>query len=262
MYIGINNRKTTRSYMLTSGEILKPYIVVQTKNSSTTERGTLPLTTNTTRGLHLSVQLGSTTYRPLEGHSVSASDTYYTSYEQSEGLSSTTALTRESTSGESYLTRSSTSGYGTKTVNTKPTVQSAYRTTFTGTQMTPSGNYTISGYMTRTSSYSEIEYTIGGQVRDYCTVTYISGYSIKDNNGANKTTGNARATAQPYQTPPTCFISKQVYVATATVYTITETITTATLTRSSTSGTSYLTCSSTSGYSGVSSSSSSSAEWN
>ena len=106
-YLPITDGIETKRYLATSAYPTKPYLHVG--------NDVIPLTTNTTNGLQLKVKVGTQTYRLMEYGSESASATYYTSAEVSEGLSEVTALTRESTSGESYLTRESTSGeiYGT-----------------------------------------------------------------------------------------------------------------------------------------------------
>lgn len=110
-YLPITDGIETKRYLATSAYPTKPYLHVG--------NDVIPLTTNTTNGLQLKVKVGTQTYRLMEYGSESASATYYTSAEVSEGLSEVTALTRESTSGESYLTRESTSGeiYGTSAEN-------------------------------------------------------------------------------------------------------------------------------------------------
>ena len=101
-YLAISHNNESKRYLATSAYPTKPYMHVG--------NDVIPLTTNTTSGLQLKVKIGGQTYRPMEYGSESASASYYTTAEVSEGLSETTALTRVSTSGESYLTRESTSG--------------------------------------------------------------------------------------------------------------------------------------------------------
>lgn len=101
-YLAISHGNESKRYLATSAYPTKPYMHVG--------NDVIPLTTNTTSGLQLKVKIGGQTYRPMEYGSESASASYYTTAEVSEGLSETTALTRVSTSGESYLTRESTSG--------------------------------------------------------------------------------------------------------------------------------------------------------
>jgi len=112
MYLKIKNGTSVKQYTLTDS-YAKPYIKVS--------GSILPLTTQDTTGLRLKVKANNTTYRPLEYGSASASATYYTTSENTAGLSEITTLTRESTSGTSYLTRESTSGtsYLTKVVSTE-----------------------------------------------------------------------------------------------------------------------------------------------
>ena len=100
MYLKVQYNNSIKPYTLTDN-YNKPYIKV---NGSI-----LPLTTNTTQGLHIKISMNNITYRPLEYNSMSTSDTYYTSKVDSIGLSSTTALTRSSTYDTQYYTRSSTS---------------------------------------------------------------------------------------------------------------------------------------------------------
>lgn len=93
-YLKIKNGTETKQYTLTDN-YSKPYLVVNTNQ-------VLPLTTDTTAGLRLNVGISDTTYRLLEYGSASASATYYTTAISSEGLSETTALTCESTSGTAF----------------------------------------------------------------------------------------------------------------------------------------------------------------
>ena len=100
MYLKVQYNNSIKNYNLTDN-YNKPYIKVS--------NSILPLTTNTTNGICIKIQANNTTYRPLEYQSMSTSDTYYTSAVNSNGLSSTTALTRSSTYDTQYYTRSSTS---------------------------------------------------------------------------------------------------------------------------------------------------------
>ena len=100
MYLKVQYNNSIKLYTLTDN-YNKPYIKIS--------NSILPLTTNTTQGLHIKLYANNTTYIPLEYNSMSTSDTYYTSAIQSNGLSSTTALTRSSTYDTQYYTRSSTS---------------------------------------------------------------------------------------------------------------------------------------------------------
>ena len=88
MYLKIKDNNQTKQYTLTSS-FQKPYMVVKHESTSSV----LPLTTNTTSGMHLKVKANNTTYRPMEFTSASGSGTYYTSQVNSDGLSSVTALT-------------------------------------------------------------------------------------------------------------------------------------------------------------------------
>ena len=124
MYLKVQYNNSIKPYTLTDN-YNKPYIKV---NGSI-----LPLTTNTTNGIHINIYANNTTYRPLEYNSMSTSDTYYTSAIQSNGLSSTTALTRSSTYDTQYYTRSSTSSTVYDTVSNNISIISnvyiAYRNT-------------------------------------------------------------------------------------------------------------------------------------
>ena len=143
-YLVVNN---TKSYHVTN-EYVKPYIHI---NGSI-----LPLTSN--GGGVINLNINNTSYRPLEYKSQSASDTYYTSAVNSEGLSSTTALTRSSTSGESYETRSSTSG-------------TSYGTTVQG-----------QSYFVNLSTYSTYSFYNGNYTTSF--ITY-SGYEITNVSGSS-----------------------------------------------------------------------------
>ena len=163
MYLKVQYNNSIKQYSLTNN-YNKPYIKV---NGSI-----LPLTTNTTNGIHINIQANNTTYRPLEYQSMSTSNTYYTSAVNSNGLSSTTALTRSSTSqtiyhtcsstsGTSYLTRSSTSGTSYLTQSTTDIVF--------------------------TSIYSAFGYTGSYQYHSEATTYDIKTVRLMTNYGANST---------------------------------------------------------------------------
>ena len=132
MYLKVQYNNSIKQYTLTNN-YNKPYIKVS--------NSILPLTTNTTQGLCIKINHNNTTYRPLEYNSMSTSATYYTSGINSNGLSSTTALTRSSTSqtiyhtcsstsSTSYLTRSSTSGTSYLTqLSSLPSILMRYEST-------------------------------------------------------------------------------------------------------------------------------------
>ena len=102
MYLEIKEGSSSKQYTLTDS-YAKPYIKVSNQS-------VLPLTTNTTQGLQLKVSIGGSTMRGMEFNTMSTSVTYYSSAANPGIMSSTTALTRQSTSSTSYLTRPSTSG--------------------------------------------------------------------------------------------------------------------------------------------------------
>lgn len=144
MDLKVSNSVTTKTYALTNVAPAKPYLNVS--NSF------LPLTTNTTSGLKLKVTKNNKTYRALEYGTVSSSDTFYTSANVSDGLSSTTGLTRASTSGTTYLTRASTSGtnYGTR-ASTSNTVYGT-RASTSGTKYGTRASTSTTIYQTRAST--------------------------------------------------------------------------------------------------------------
>ena len=144
MNLKVSNSVTTKTYALTNAAPAKPYLNVS--NSF------LPLTTNTTSGLKLKVTKNNNTYRALEYGTVSSSDTFYTSANVSDGLSSTTGLTRVSTSGTTYLTRASTSGtnYGTR-ASTSNTVYGT-RASTSGTKYGTRASTSATSYLTRAST--------------------------------------------------------------------------------------------------------------
>lgn len=111
MYMKIKNGTNTKAYHLTESHE-KPYIVVKNK-------GVLPLTTNTTQGLQMKVKINNVTYRPLEYKTASSENTYSLSKLDSQGLSSTTGLTKISTASIRYGTQYSTTNtrYGVSTYN-------------------------------------------------------------------------------------------------------------------------------------------------
>lgn len=144
MDLKVSNSVTTKTYALTNVAPAKPYLNVS--NSF------LPITTNTTSGLKLKVTKNNNTYRALEYGTVSSSDTFYTSANVSDGLSSTTGLTRASTSGTTYLTRASTSGtnYGTR-ASTSNTVYGT-RASTSGTNYGTRASTSATSYLTRAST--------------------------------------------------------------------------------------------------------------
>ncbi len=144
MNLKVSNSVTTKTYALTNAAPAKPYLNVS--NSF------LPLTTNTTSGLKLKVTKNNNTYRALEYGTVSSSDTFYTSANVSDGLSSTTGLTRVSTSGTTYLTRASTSDtkYGTR-ASTSNTVYGT-RASTSGTKYGTRASTSATSYLTRAST--------------------------------------------------------------------------------------------------------------
>ena len=159
MYLKVQYNNSIKNYNLTN-EYNKPYIKIS--------NSILPLTTNTTNGIHLNIQANNTTYRPLEYNSMSTSDTYYTSAVNSNGLSSTTALTRSSTYDTQYYTRSSTSS--TVYYTRSSTSGTNYLTGSISHQMSCYGEqsmiYTING-----GQY----YTVTQYVTQSFSITRISG---------------------------------------------------------------------------------------
>lgn len=151
MNLKVSNSVTTKTYALTNAAPAKPYLNVS--NSF------LPLTTNTTSGLKLKVTKNNNTYRALEYGTVSSSDTFYTSANVSDGLSSTTGLTRASTSGTTYLTRASTSDtkYGTR-ASTSNTVYGT-RVSTSGTKYGTRVSTSTTIYQTRASTSGTTYYT-------------------------------------------------------------------------------------------------------
>lgn len=162
MNLKVSNSVTTKTYALTNAAPAKPYLNVS--NSF------LPLTTNTTSGLKLKVTKNNNTYRALEYGTVSSSDTFYTSANVSDGLSSTTGLTRASTSGTTYLTRASTSDtkYGTRASTSGTTyltrastsdIKYGTRVSTSGTTYLTRASTSGTTYLTRASTSGTTYYT-------------------------------------------------------------------------------------------------------
>ena len=121
MNIHIQDGISSKTYTVTSA-CNKPRIAVA-------GGGYIPLTTSTSNGLQLKAQINGQTYRAMEFISMSESGTFYTTMAQSEGLSSVTALTRESISG--YATRSSTSATLTRSSTSATLTRSSTSATLT-----------------------------------------------------------------------------------------------------------------------------------
>ena len=110
MDLRIKNNNATKSYVITNNCTTRPRVCMKSDTGvSATPISYLPLTTSTTQGLALRAKVNDQSYRALEFRSMSGSATFYSSNANGQGLSSTTALTRASTSRTEYLTRSSTS---------------------------------------------------------------------------------------------------------------------------------------------------------
>ena len=105
MRLSAYNSTATTTYTLTETPIGGPYQHVN-------DNYYLPLTTDTSQGLRLTLQSGTDTYRPMVYTSASGStyDSYYTSSIDPGNMSSTTALTRSSTSGITVTTEAATTG--------------------------------------------------------------------------------------------------------------------------------------------------------
>lgn len=190
MYLKIANDTKTKSYRLTESAE-KPYIVVQTSKSdgggTTTSKSYLPLTTKPGTGLRMNIKSGTETYRPMEYKSASSSETYYSSSENVGNLSSTTALTRESTSNTVYETvvKTTKTIYGTKTVYAATCYFGATSNQFEIIEFT-------------TSQRNASRYTFYGP-RSMIVLGSLTN-SIAFSGGINNATTRARTTATNYQT--------------------------------------------------------------
>lgn len=171
MNLKVSNSIVTKTYTLTNQQPNKPYLNVG--------ESYLPLTTSTKNGVKLKIQSGNNTYRPLEYGTVSSSDTFYTSANVSDGLSSTTGLTRTSTSGTTYLTRASTSNtvYGTRASTSGTTYLT--RASTSGTTYLTRASTSGTTYLTRASTsgvVSSTYYTESVAVDYYQHYLVASGY--------------------------------------------------------------------------------------
>ncbi len=167
MYLKIQNGQSTKQYTLTDN-CAKPYINVGNQSR-------LPLTTSTTSGLQLKVNVnGIGLCRGMEYQSESASATYLTSAVNSNGLSNTTALTRQSTSSTSYLTRPSTSG---ESYITRPSTSgTSYLTSAGGKYLSVLSSATAYSYETYLQYY--------GSGSTYCTYSFSGTLSTFTKSGA------------------------------------------------------------------------------
>ncbi len=159
MYLEIKEGSSSKQYTLTDS-YAKPYIKVSNQS-------VLPLTTNTTQGLQLKVSIGGSTMRGMEFNTMSTSVTYYSSAANPGIMSSTTALTRQSTSSTSYLTRPSTSG---ESYITRPSTSGT-------SYLTAKGNWVYGGYNTHTSYSGHWVYNNG---TPYGYSYSMSGYTTMD----------------------------------------------------------------------------------
>ena len=166
MDLRIKNNNATKSYVITNNCTTRPRVCMKSDTGvSATPISYLPLTTSTTQGLALRAKVNDQSYRALEFRSMSGSATFYSSNANGQGLSSTTALTRASTSRTEYLTRSSTSA--TSYLTRSSTSGESYLTKY-GTQTLITERYTT----VRNTSYYVYDST--GHVEALATITNVT----------------------------------------------------------------------------------------
>ena len=177
MYLKIQNNGHTKTYTTTNA-YPGPKLAV--------EGGYIPLTTSTTNGLYIKANIGGVEHRAMEFMSRSESGTFLTTAVQSEGLSSVTALTRESISG--YATRESVSGYETRQsvsgYETRSSTSATLTRSSTSATLTRSST---SATLTRSSTSATLtrSSTSATLTRSSTSATYtrssISGYGTRTN---------------------------------------------------------------------------------
>jgi len=239
MYVKIKNGTKSKQYTLTDN-YAKPYIVITNDNKSSV----LPLTTKTTSGLYMQVKLSGGTYRPLE-YGGSTSETYYTTAENSAGLSSTTKLTRQSNYTPTVNTKVNTNTYSYRDA-TRPENHGSNSTLYKNSKKTQMFvrifNVTrVSSKKENKDGYVSVHWSWWGDNLSYSYYTgqnKLSYSKVIANSGAWQQTAHSKYSASEVHTRESHYQSRVDYVTT------TQTTTTVASTRESISA-----------YSGVSSSS-------
>lgn len=176
MYLRVSSNGATTSstsYSLTNAAPAKPYLQIQTG----TTKWYLPLTTATVAGTRLSIKSGTSTYRPL------VYSTYKTTSTAVGNMSSTTALTKESSV---Y--------YNTTTLTAIPN-----KTAITNNMY----SYMLVSYVYSMTNASYTNYQFYRELQDYDHFAVRDGLGMSDNNipggYAHLSFSNNGVTAEAYK---------------------------------------------------------------